>query len=171
MTYAARNELIVYDRAGVGNPTRNHGGHGRVDPQALFEHGMQVRELREGRQIDIFLVLECAADLVDESAVHGRVLQEVEGTSAQQGRGGLAPRQDQGRHSCLDLGLRHALLVVVSEDVGHEVRPVGLPLQAAVEPLHAQVEVLDPLLNETFGGRHRSEQGGKDGVVPHHPEE
>ena len=115
-------DLVAFWRGDARDGTR----HGRVHAQAFLEYGAEVGELSHGDIVNIALVLECGPNFVDEFSVRVRVVQEVKGQAAEEGGCSLGPGDSKDRSRAIDFVPTHALLVVVSQDVGNKVWPVNV---------------------------------------------
>ena len=108
---------------------------GRVHAEGLVEHGLQKRQLRQGRDGEGVGRRAGVADLTHEAGEVRRVReQQVQGAGQDAGRG-LPARDDERGGVALDLRGGHALVVRLLEDVVHEVAAVGVAAQPAVDRL------------------------------------
>jgi len=124
--YVSWNPLPADDVAFGWGDARDGARGWWVHTQSLLEHGIEVGELGDGDAVDFFFVRERGSDFVDELLVRFGFVEKVKGDAAEQSRGRLGPsgRQDGGR--ALQFHLGHTLFIVVSEDVGDEVRSVDV---------------------------------------------
>lgn len=107
----------------------------------------------DGDAVNFPFVLERRSDFVDQLLVRVRVVEKVERDAAQQSGGRFRPGRRQDGGASLDLQSAHALLVIMSEDVRDEVRPVVVlsQFQSLVDLVFIVLCPLAALLPELSG--------------------
>jgi len=96
------------------------------------DDGVEVGEMGQGVEGHVLLFGEGAAHLCRQDGELVGTGGEVVQGAAQDRGGRLAARSRQDHEGGLDLAFRHAFLVVVLDDVRHEVGSLDLPVQAAL---------------------------------------
>lgn len=76
-TYAFRNVLAGDDGSSFRNETGQDCRDGRIHSEAFVEDGLEVSELIDGGESDVFVSDECGSDFIHKPGVRGRVAKEV----------------------------------------------------------------------------------------------
>ena len=113
-------------RSSLRCDSRQHRRCGRTEPQALRDDRGQVFQLLRGLNGNIFITLESLTDDFPQFRQFLWMLEQIVQSPRRPRGRRLATRRHQDFKRGIDLISRHAFLVIVSANIRHEIRPLGI---------------------------------------------
>ncbi len=131
-----------------------------------MQNRVEVGQPAEGWECDGLFSSERGTDLSGQGAQLVRIANQVVESAGKGGGSGFAASDNDYVERCLDLGLRHPLVVIVTYHMWHEIGPLDVEFEAALDLVNDKLIMVTLDLHDGFGQAFY-QQGIKQWVESH----